>query len=538
MADKTLKFNLGNLKTSDSKKLLNGILKKHSREIVRDYNRKSSTVTMLVTSNTYGRNVDRSKKIAEQRAAGKKKFGQEPMRVRAEQLAINDMVRMIKMKYSLVAIVFYKIVSRTPVDENYVYEKEVNNNIDYKASVLKRKEGGLYYRVYDKESKKYVIRKRSLREIYEHTNHVRFVRHKKDTNVARDHWWISVKANGRNITYNTKYFENLGVDFNKGYENGGDIEGNNDWRKIQHALLPVKGEEILNCNINSYKIWNDSDHWDVLEFGKYEGNSDAFKKGTAAVGDELGRYHGVHNKYSVQAPKGMVSRTVAEIKVIENQAAKGEIRTDSKNTVKVPDGFRAKHLNGNHLPKDAYFDGSTYQDGVRTRVRKELTEEEFVNTVLGNKKAAKLFLTDKYNEHPIISEAEAERDIERIKHRMSQRLSKKRVEARKKVEKAGSVEKAGLTDEELELYQQIKQPVVGDIAGQEVITKFNFSAEQKEWIERSKEEEIELQTFFGKETEDTEYITVYLFDGILMDERGREIKGNKLKEALDHAEEM
>ena len=202
----------------------------------------------------------------------------------------------IKQKYDVIASMFFRIVARTPYDEDYVYTVENPNG--------KGKEF------------RYVTNKRGKREMMPYVPYVR--KHKKDDVVSRDNWKLTlVNEDGSSISF-------MATDFSVSYEHATNKTAYMSIaKKLRESNKDGKGVK----NFSNASITNDNPYIDILEYGKYT-NKEPVKE--QRFGKK--RYHGTNGGYSVQAPRGMVRITTFEFEQGE-KIAKKEKRQVSKNDI-------------------------------------------------------------------------------------------------------------------------------------------------------------------------------------------------------------
>lgn len=155
--------------------------------------------------------------------------------------------------------------------------------------------------------------------------------HKPDNDSVRDAWFIA---------YGNKNFKS--TDFEGCFDTFNDKSA---IKKIADALREgIKTQK----NIKSIRVYNTHERFSQLEYGEYEYQSRGISQGPT-------REHGLVDGFSIQAPKGMLRLTEAEIDWIINQSkyASGIFsnNTSSKNqdtSKAIPDKRRIKAIY-NHL---------------------------------------------------------------------------------------------------------------------------------------------------------------------------------------------
>lgn len=247
------------------------------------------------------------------------------------------------------AKVFTRLVARTPFDEDY--ERRTN----YKST-------------------------KAVNKIFIH---------KADNSVVKNEWYMKVtcKGTGKSVVINpAKYktesyeykFESI---FSQGeYENLNPVE-----KQISSDIYGItQNDEGLTFPINNVKIWNTNPRVDQLEYGRYK-KKDVRKKD---VGKGEKRYHGTHQGYSVQAPRGFIGLTMSEIdgEVIKNAAQSYKYyKSHSANdaigfSMKIPlDKYLKsciKQLKSSgktefdeHEILEQLFDESQYRDKITKRIK-------------------------------------------------------------------------------------------------------------------------------------------------------------------------
>lgn len=190
-----------------------------------------------------------------QRATGKVAMG----------LAINS-IQVKKMKATersayVCAIMFQRIVSRTPYDEEYL--------VGYQKAFGPFSGGPIY--------------------------------HKPDSDYTRNYWHMSIEGTSKSL--NVKF-----SDF--GEECFETVNDTNGIEKIYRRIMSVfEGDRIKNVT-----FYNDNWKAELLEYGHYEADDSRPKKGP-------NRRHGITGGFSVQAPAGMFRITMVEFDMILNEVA-------------------------------------------------------------------------------------------------------------------------------------------------------------------------------------------------------------------------
>lgn len=155
----------------------------------------------------------------------------------------------------IAATLFQRLVSRTPLDENYEFEVEVNG--------------------------------------------VEFVEeHEADDDVARNDWIMYLTTKGGTYSiYSSDFDPSLFADVN-------------DSDAIEDIAYQIE-EELDGERIKNILFENHNKHIGVLEYGMYEWSYSREK-----IGDEYGYSHGVKNHFSYQAPAGMIRKTMFEFDLL------------------------------------------------------------------------------------------------------------------------------------------------------------------------------------------------------------------------------
>ena len=176
----------------------------------------------------------------------------------------------------IAAILFDRVCSRTPIDEDY----------------------------------KFIITKND--KSYEFTHHA-------DKNFCRFDWHIKI---GTRTFTSYELWRSKNSLFEK-YNDSSDIDYIYEYFYANAGNAKI--EDLANI-----ELYNNNDHFDVLEFGRYEVSSSPVKNGRKYE-------HGVKNHHSVQAPNGMMRLTLAELDRIADSSASRSLerRYRSQRTSKV-----------------------------------------------------------------------------------------------------------------------------------------------------------------------------------------------------------
>ena len=207
-----------------------------------------------------------------------------------------------KTKYFLVSLVFFRLVARTPVDEDYwTYEKD-NTKRPWELE-------DIYYYATDPETGKRVLRKKSESRLYEHEAGVRRRFHKADDRKIRNEWYIKLGS------FSSPFCStDFNIDYDTAFKEGVPNTPTSEISKIMNEMGALDSFP----DFEDYDIWNTSPYFTTLEFGKYEDKRSIKDKKTIGKGKE--RYHGTTDGYSVQAPLGLLGRTLAEFSELERMA--------------------------------------------------------------------------------------------------------------------------------------------------------------------------------------------------------------------------
>lgn len=206
-----------------------------------------------------------------------------------------------KTKYFLISLIFFRLVARTPVDEDYwTYEKDKTK----KPWELE----DIYYYATDPKTGKRVLRKRSESRIYEHEAEVKRRFHKADDRRIRDEWYLKLGS------FSSPFCStDFNLDYDTAFKKGVSNTSSSEIRKIMNEMGALDNFP----DFENYEIWNTSPYFVTLEFGKYEDKTNIKDKKTIGKAE---RYHGTTNGYSVQAPLGLLGRTLAEFSELERMA--------------------------------------------------------------------------------------------------------------------------------------------------------------------------------------------------------------------------
>ena len=187
-----------------------------------------------------------------------------------------------KTRVNTAAKLFYEIVSKTPVDEDYDYTRPAKNNV-YGKKFFKLEK--------NKNGKMQVVRADRFRGDS-------LAHHKADTNVTRNNWVLKLTTN--HGTVELKAAE-CGVDFSFGSEIG--------WIEIASLIR----ERIGRYKLQFVEVENKDPYIDVLEYGRYGTTSTERHKGD--------KYdHGTVSGYSVQAPRGIMRVAASQLNNLQLEA--------------------------------------------------------------------------------------------------------------------------------------------------------------------------------------------------------------------------
>ena len=200
----------------------------------------------------------------------------------------------LEKKYNVLASFFFRIVARTPYDEDYIYTSENN---------YKSRNGKSYYYKTDPNTGKRVV--------VPYTPHVHM--HRKDEVVARNDWRLTIF----NTDGSVKQFTPL--DFPVSYENVTDTSA---YKTIAEIIKKSNMDSYGVRNFTDCIIKNENPYIDLLEFGRYT------KKEMIEAHKGPMRWHGTNNGYSVQAPRGILGITVAEFQDAEYAAMDKDRQVD------------------------------------------------------------------------------------------------------------------------------------------------------------------------------------------------------------------
>lgn len=201
-----------------------------------------------------------------------KTAGRNAMKRQIKEVSLNGLEGDIEKKYQYAGTAFFRIVARTPYDEDYVMtrHRDLEDKPKYK---LKISNGNIH-------------RSAVLEKTY--------VQHKADNDVVRNDWYIElINVDGTSVTLGVGSFSGIS------FEN---VTGAG-WKEVASVMKKANGgKEIKDMN-----IFNMNQRCRQLEFGLYQRKeSKEFHKGAK-------RFHGVAGGYSVQAPRGFVRITQNEL---------------------------------------------------------------------------------------------------------------------------------------------------------------------------------------------------------------------------------
>ncbi len=206
----------------------------------------------------------------------------------------------------LAAILFDRICSRTPMDE------------DYKGTLIKE--------ITDKGTGE-----RTLKEIS--------VEHHADKNFCRLDWKIQIGP--RTITAYELWRSNNSL-FEE-YNKSKDIDYIADYFEHNFKKVDLKFFDVL-------QVENMNDHFAKLEFGEYKQSESQIFSGHKYK-------HGLKNHHSVQAPNGMMRLTLAELDRISQESRVKSLsrRYRSQRTSKVLNDTQLKSLSDAVKKGKGYF---------------------------------------------------------------------------------------------------------------------------------------------------------------------------------------
>lgn len=276
-----------------------------------------------------------------------------------------------KTKYFLVSLVFFRLIARTPVDEDYWY---------YEKDKSKKSWGleDIYYYATDPKTGKRVLRKRSESKQFEHENAVRRKFHEADNRKIRDEWYLKLGSIG--VVFSSTDFN---VDYDTAFKEGVTNTPTSEITKIMKEIGSLDDYP----DFEDYEIWNTSPYFVTLEFGKYEDKRNITDKKTVGKGKE--RFHGTTDGYSVQAPLGLLGRTLAEFSELERMAQK---EGAFKNNFGYGKNFMSKFAIRDTSGVDDKFKPIKYKAKVvkSEKWKDSFYLEDFVNAVCEGKKKIEL----------------------------------------------------------------------------------------------------------------------------------------------------
>lgn len=182
-------------------------------------------------------------------------------------------------RYRIIALTFFRLVARTPIDEDYYYHFYEPREI---------KQNGRTVKTYIKE----VIRK-----------------HTADESVARDDWeCLLTLESGKELKITTQTLESLGLDLENEHDNA-------SIRALTHYLVKQSNGETY----THFQFINLNEHFEYLEFGLYNSNGVSASENSDYAHKGEKRFHGNIHGYSVQAPRGIARLTAQEFSsAVEN----------------------------------------------------------------------------------------------------------------------------------------------------------------------------------------------------------------------------
>lgn len=195
----------------------------------------------------------------------------------------------LKAKYEVAAQTFYRIVCRTPYDEDYKYTVSITEK-EYKPGKIFKSTG---------KSWKYV-------------NHT-FVRtHIADEDRVKDYWQMRFRTKEGFVNFTMDDFKNIS------FENISD--GN--WRQVFNII----GLKAKWMDFNNLQIFNLHPRVDLLEYGRYTKD---FTYSQIERHQGPNREHGIFKGYSVQAPRGFLGISLLEMEKMVTVNKYKEVETKS-----------------------------------------------------------------------------------------------------------------------------------------------------------------------------------------------------------------
>lgn len=255
----------GRFANNRNEKFKERVFKELAKEKITDIN---SAVAKALRKKERVNVVHNTKKIAGQSAAMKELNNN----VINTSYSKDMEAKTLSSRYRIIALTFFRLVARTPIDEDYYYHF-------YEIKELKHK--GKTRDSYTKE----IVRK-----------------HTKDDSVARDDWECLINLeSGKELKITTQNLEALGLNFENEHDN-------NSIRTLTSYLIKQSGGEPY----THFQFINLNEHFEYLEFGLYYSNGKYASENTKYAHKGEKRFHGSINEYSVQAPRGIVRLTAQE----------------------------------------------------------------------------------------------------------------------------------------------------------------------------------------------------------------------------------
>lgn len=195
--------------------------------------------------------------------------------------------------YLRVAVLIWRILAGTPIDEEYTYSWTERKT--YKGHGVSRTIKGDF----EKGITGHMTRKRTYEPVYIQ----RTVHHKPDNESLRADWRFQIGGQFKSVVLSEADF--TGIDFN-------DHANESNFYKMK-KIIQAK------CNNKMFKSFlitsvSDPDKLKVLEYGGYERDNSEH-----GIHDGKDKLHGISSHYSVQAPFGIVRLAMLEWQAVSNQ---------------------------------------------------------------------------------------------------------------------------------------------------------------------------------------------------------------------------
>lgn len=257
--------------------------------------------------------------------------------------------------YLRVAVLIWRILAGTPIDEEYTYSWTERKT--YKGHGVRRTIKGDF----EKGITGHMTRKRTYEPVYIQIT----VHHKPDNESLRADWRFQIGGQFKSVVLSEADF--TGIDFN------------------EHANESVfyKMKKIIQakCNNKMFKSFlitsvSDPDKLKVLEYGGYKRDNSEH-----GIHDGKDKLHGISSHYSVQAPFGIVRLAMLEWQTVSNQLLLKKNIDEMQNKMVSALDLMKFYSSYNNFDPRSTTKGS--RDGANTKTYKNKRMELSINFYKG-----------------------------------------------------------------------------------------------------------------------------------------------------------